>query len=149
LKPRSNTFFDSEFSINSQTTGKTSVVGLLIEEIPRASNATPVLFTKDLGEVRSNDLASSSLCTVLNLLALNSPEMITRLFEPAPPQLEGNPMFCVWLNVDGQFNPLFLDAYLPYNSETLEPLFCYSRTGGQVWPELIEKALAKALEGYE
>lgn len=72
-----------------------------------------------------------------------------RLFEPVPQRLDGKPMFCIWLNVDGQFNPIFLDGYLPYHSETLEPLFCFSKNGGQVWPELIEKGLAKALEGYQ
>lgn len=54
-------------------------------------------------------------------------------------------MLCVWLNVDGQFNPIVLDTYLPYDSQSLEPLSCFSEKEGQVWPQLIEKAIAKSM----
>jgi hypothetical protein len=58
-------------------------------------------------------------------------------------------MFCIWLNVHGQFNPVFLDSYLPYNSTTMTPLFCYSQNTPELWPALVEKAIAKSLGGYD
>lgn len=93
-----------------------NTIAVSIEDIPRISTDIPVLFKSDLGEVITANAAHKTLCTVLNLLARNSPDMIRQLFEPVSTDLSGRPMFGLWLNVDGQFNPIFLDANLPYDS---------------------------------
>lgn len=77
---------------------------------------------------------------LLNCLLTVNPKIVQRLFEPAY-----NNVFCVWLNVNGTFQPIFVDGYLPYDSK-LNSL--YGHTEEFLWIAVLIKAAAKAFGGY-
>lgn len=147
-RTRRSVYEDPEFEICSEATGVRDTLKWHIDEAPNADTAS--LFPRDgaLDSVESAGPATKVLSEVLNMLAGTDPALITRLFEPAEEPLPARPMFCVWLNTGGQFNPYFLDSALPFHAQTLEPLFCRASKGQQVWPMLLEKAVAKACGGY-
>jgi hypothetical protein len=70
-----------------------------------------------------------------------NPIFIERIFEPTY-----NNVFSCWLNKNGQFEPTYVDGYLPYNGK-LNSFLAWSEEF--LWIGVILKCCAKVLGGYD
>ena len=109
-------------------------------------NAKYTLFE---GEIEINDVIQGNLgnCYFLSAIAAmcEFPQMIVALFRTL--KANENGYYEIIMNLNGEWNVVIIDDFIPCNKITKKPLFCKSNNS-EIWVLLLEKAWAKVNGGY-
>ena len=97
-------------------------------------------------DVQQGCLSDSYLIPLLGYIANNFPRQIERLFSTK--NVNSNGIYALRLLIEGNYTTVVIDDYMPYNPHN-DKLIYAQKVTKNIWPILLEKAIAKVKGSYE
>lgn len=101
------------------------------------------------GQIEFDDVRQGSIGNCYFMASISAltecPQIIAEIFRVHEVQKNGYYEIC--LKIDGEWNVIILDDYIPCSNSTKKPIFAKPK-GNELWAILLEKAWAKVNGGY-
>eukprot|EP00831_Metopus_contortus_P064224 TRINITY_DN57506_c0_g1_i1.p1 TRINITY_DN57506_c0_g1~~TRINITY_DN57506_c0_g1_i1.p1 ORF type:complete len:282 (+),score=43.61 TRINITY_DN57506_c0_g1_i1:529-1374(+) len=147
---QSTGFMDKEFNYGSFSKPCVWVRANLIH--PK-SFQTVVFHDHPVGDIQQGELNDCWVIAAISLLSVDGPEYIRNIFEDVKEGDLEEGKFSLKLYDEGKRITIKVDDYFPCNRDSGEAMCCQPLLDPilgkkAIWPMLLEKAIAKAYEGY-